>query len=174
MADGEGTRLHAVHHRRIQPQHFQVRSLNLTLQVDDPQEALAAARTEVTKRGGEVKDGEGNPDATTLNVVMPPAELEGFRDELVSWAHHVHNQSTGREDYGPAIREATQRRQRIDVARVHLIETVRAAPDHETADALSLLLEMTEDERRSLDSQLTDYEEQTRGSQIYVRFMGVP
>jgi hypothetical protein len=153
---------------------YVVHNFNYTLVVDSPTDALAKARELVLELGGEITNASGNDDSANLNAVLPLGEHKNLRVQLGKLALRVENESSGRSEYAAPIEQAKRRLQRVESARIHLVEALRGATSRDAADALGLLMELSEQEKRNLESQLQSYREQTRGSQLYVSFVREP
>jgi hypothetical protein len=150
---------------------YVVHNSNYTLVVKDPREAMAKAREVVLAMGGEITNASGTEDNANLNAILPPGEHKGLRSKLADLALRVESENSGRSEYAAPIEQAKRRLARVDSARMHLVEAMRTASGRDAADALGLMMELAETEKRNLEQQLVSYREQTRGSQLYVSFM---
>lgn len=150
---------------------YVVHNFNYTLVVDSPTDALAKARELVLGLGGEITNASGNDEGANLNAVLPPGEHKTLRVQLGKLALRVDNESSGRNEYAAPITQAKRRLERVESARIHLVEAMRGVSSRDAADALGLLMELSEQEKRNLESQLQSYRDQTRGSQLYVSFV---
>lgn len=150
---------------------YVVHNSNYTLVVKDPRDAMAKAREIVLAIGGEITNASGNEDNANLNAILPPGEHKSLRSKLADLALRVESENSGRSEYAAPIEQAKRRLARVDSARMHLVEAMRSASGRDAADALGLMMELAETEKRNLEQQLVSYREQTRGSQLYVSFM---
>ena len=150
---------------------YVVHNSNYTLVVEKPREAMAKAREIVIAMGGEITNASGSEDNANLNAILPPGEHKTLRAKLAKLATRVESENSGRSDYAAPIEQAKRRLARVDAARMHLVEAMRGASGRDAADALGLMMELAETEKRNLEQQLVSYREQTRGSQLYVSFM---
>lgn len=150
---------------------YVVHNSNYTLVVEQPREAMAKAREIVLALGGEITNASANDDNANLNAILPPGEHKTLRSRLAKLAVRVEAENSGRAEYAAPIEQAKRRLARVDAARVHLVEAMRGASGREAADALGIMMELAENERRNLEGQLQSYREQTRGSQLYVSFL---
>jgi hypothetical protein len=155
----------------IDDRSWQVRSINLAMAVDDPAEALAAARKAVEKLGGEVTNASANGDNASLGATVPIRRHEAVRAALSRIEGIVQNESSSTADQRPYVEQLHDRGRLLTHAQSQLDAMMRSATEPRTVDALTLLHQLAKQDLDNVTTQIANYARQTEASQVYVTFV---
>ncbi len=147
---------------------YVVENLNLELEVADPAAAVERARRQIEDLGGFVDNASVNGGIGSINATLPPGSLHEARLAFASVGGKTVSESAGRHDQSASFNDTRRRLDRVELARAEVLDAIKRADDPDAADGLGLLLELTENERRNLISQLASMREQADKVHVYV------
>jgi hypothetical protein len=141
-------------------------SSSISIIVDDPAAALAAAQDEILRAGGYVESassyayGVGQGYAS-LTARLLPDSLAAVRRAILAMGDPVQNDSTYGQDVTAEYRRSLERLAQLRQADLDLRRLLTSAPDDGTAASLFLLRDLLERESQSLEAQLIGYEQRS-------------
>jgi len=146
-----------------------VRSENVSVSFvsGDPLEAMHKAERLMVGAGGHVERSSGTASNSSLTARVPPSKVEDAIAGLrrISGNETSINRSTS--DMTSSVRDYRNRLADLDLAEAALADAVASAQGDERR-GLMLLFELAERERRSMESSVASYEQQSATAVINV------
>lgn len=151
-----------------------VRNYNLTLSVHDPGKAMEHAEKIFMGAGAEVMHSDRNEDTASISVTLPRGTSQKVIESLRA-VGKVTNENTGVNDMRTGMHELRTKIRRLRIGEMAIAELIRETTDADVVDALVAQLDLSRREYDSAQQQMTSYETQGRGDNLYVNFnKGVP
>lgn len=146
-----------------------VRNYNLTLSVHDPGKAMEHAEKIFVGAGAEVMHSDRNEDTASISVTLPRGTSQKVIESL-RVIGKVTNENTGVNDMRTAMHELRTKIGRLRIGEMAIAELIRETTDADVVDALVAQLDLSRREYDSARQQMTSYETQGRGDNLYVNF----
>lgn len=146
-----------------------VRNYNLTLSVHDPGKAMEHAEKIFMGVGAEVMHSDRNEDTASISVTLPRGTSQKVIESLRA-VGKVTNENTGVNDMRTGMHELRTKIRRLRIGEMAIAELVRETTDADVVDALVAQLDLSRREYDSARQQMTSYETQGRGDNLYVNF----
>ncbi len=142
---------------------------NLTIQVDDPGEALGTARALLLKGSAAVTNSNRQPDNATLNATTSPQTYAELLTTLEELDGDITSENSSHNDMGVQVR---QLRERLELARRADTQLSRRLDGvhGDELDALVFLHELSARERQNLENQIRSYWDQAGKTYVYLNF----
>ena len=151
-----------------------VRNYNLTLSVHDPGKAAEHAEKIFAGAGAEVMHSDRNQDTASISVTLPRGTSQKVIESLRVLGK-VTNENTGVNDMRTGMHELRTKIRRLRIGEMAIAELIRETNDADVVDALVAQLDLSRREYDSARQQMTSYETQGRGDNLYVNFnKGMP
>ena len=144
--------------------------MSYQVSVADPRVALGEVSGMLASLGAEVTSSSSTEAYGYVSATFSSAVRTRIRQGLEQMNLAIASESVSHNDLATSVRQAEERLYRIEAAREHVLEAIRRTRDRETSDGLMLLLEMTENERRNLESQLDTYRGQIDQNSVSISF----
>ena len=146
-----------------------VRSENVSVNFvsGDPLKAMHKAERLMVGAGGHVERSSGNPNNSSLTARVPPSKVDAAVAGLRRISGSETSISRSTSDMTSSVRDYRNRLQDLDLAEAALADAVASAKGDERR-GLMLLFELAERERRSMESSLASYEQQSATTVINV------
>ena len=143
---------------------------NLTIEVDDPSEALVEARALFLRAGATIQSSNRQADSnSSINATMTSAQYQTLASKLEELPGKVMYENTSSNAMAPQTRQLRDRLALAHRADDLLTERTKHAQDEEL-DALMLLHELNMRERTNLESQIRSYWDQAGKTYVYLNF----
>lgn len=143
-----------------------LRTSSLSLNVEDPVEALSALEQAVQDAGGFVVSASYYSYSDTggyasLSARVPPQSLPELRRAALEIATDVESDSVYSQDVTSEYRHLQDRLGQLRETEDQLWQLLTESGDPEPAGSLALLRELIQEETRSVESQLLSYEDRS-------------
>jgi hypothetical protein len=141
-----------------------VQSASLSLTVEDPGRALAQIESAIAEVGGVVVSSSswsspGSPASSNLSARVPPAELGNLRRIATGLASQVQSDGVYSQDATADYRRLNERLRTLALAEDDLLQLLTHTSDKELATSLMMAYQMVTQERATVQSQISDYED---------------
>jgi len=146
-----------------------VRNYNLTVSVHDTAKAMGHAEKILAGAGAEVTHSDRNEDAGSISATLPRGTPRKVIESLRVLGD-VSNESTSINDMRTAMHELRTKLRRLRIGEMALAELIRETTDADVVDALVAQLELSRREYDSARQQMSSYETQAAGDNLYVSF----
>lgn len=146
---------------------------NLTIQVDDPGDALGKARAVLLKGSSAITNSNRQPDSATLNATTSPQTYAKLLASVEALDGNITSENSSQNDMGAQVR---QLRDRLELARradTQLSRRLEGVHGDEL-DALMFLHELSARERQNLENQIRSYWDQAGKTYVYLSFQRRP
>lgn len=160
LPDSEDTRWRTTHY-------------NLTIQVDDPGEALGKARAVLLEGSAAITNSNRQPDNATLNATASPPTYAKLLAAVEDLGGDITSENSSQSDMGVQVR---QLRERLELARRADTQVSRRLEGvhGDELDALMFLHELSARERQNLENQIRSYWDQAGKTYVYMAFQRRP
>jgi len=146
---------------------------NLTIQVDDPGEALGKAREVLLEGSAAITNSNRQSDSATLNATASPPTYAKLLTAVEELGGDITSENSSQSDMGVQVR---QLRERLELARradTQLSRRLEGVHGDEL-DALMFLHELSARERQNLENQIRSYWDQAGKTYVYLSFQRRP
>lgn len=145
-----------------------VYSVNMNIVADDPGRTLSQVEDLLQKLGGEIAYSNSSAAHANLNGRLPIELRQRFRDAVTKMGVRVESDNMSANDVGQELRRLRRRLRSLRDAELHVATMLAGGGEAAPIEVASILRELTDRERQSVETQLDSYATQTRDAQVGV------